>query len=62
MSNETKKVAIVGAGISGVVSGKHLLASGCSISIFERSAGYGGVWCVQSRRQSGSLDLIVQDI
>ena len=41
---EGKKVAIIGAGISGVVSGKHLLAAGLEISIYERSADFGGVW------------------
>ena len=50
MAPEIKKVAVVGAGISGVVSGKHLLAQGLDVTIFERSSGFGGVWLERLRR------------
>ena len=44
MAIHVSKVAIVGAGVSGVVAGKHLRAAGITVTIYERSAGYGGVW------------------
>ena len=42
-----KKVAIVGAGISGVVAGAHLGAAGVEFVVFERSGAAGGVWYVR---------------
>lgn len=45
MSEHTlKRVAIIGAGISGVVSAGHLLAAGLDVRVFERSKAAGGVW------------------
>jgi dimethylaniline monooxygenase (N-oxide forming) len=44
MSFKIEKVGIIGAGVSGVVSGKHLLAVGIEVTLFERSSGFGGVW------------------
>ena len=38
------RVAIVGAGISGVVAGAHLDAAGIDVTVFERSSEAGGVW------------------
>ncbi len=38
------KVAVVGAGISGVVAGAHLKAAGIDVTVFERSKEAGGVW------------------
>lgn len=42
-------VAVIGAGISGVVSAAHLLQWGLKVTIFERSADVGGVWHLDSR-------------
>lgn len=39
-----KRVAVIGAGISGVVSAGHLLAAGLDVTVFERSHAAGGVW------------------
>lgn len=39
-----KRVAVIGAGISGVVSAGHLLAAGLEVTVFERSQAAGGVW------------------
>ena len=44
MSFDFKRVAIIGAGVSDVVAGKHLRAVNVNITIYERSKGYGGVW------------------
>jgi len=38
------RVAVIGAGISGVVSAAHLLAAGLKVTVFERSQAAGGVW------------------
>lgn len=37
-------VAVIGAGISGVVSAGHLLAAGIEVAVFERNHAAGGVW------------------
>lgn len=37
-------VAVIGAGISGVVSAGHLLANGFKVTVFERGQAAGGVW------------------
>jgi ribulose 1,5-bisphosphate synthetase/thiazole synthase len=45
---KAKKVAVIGAGVSGLASAKHLKAAGLEIVIYERSSVSGGVWCVNS--------------
>jgi cation diffusion facilitator CzcD-associated flavoprotein CzcO len=40
----SNRVAVIGAGISGVVSAAHLLAAGLEVTVFERSQASGGVW------------------
>lgn len=39
-------VAIIGAGISGVVTAAHLSRRGANVTVFERAAEAGGVWYV----------------
>ncbi len=39
-----RAVAVIGAGISGVVSAAHLLGQGLDVTVFERSSAPGGVW------------------
>lgn len=46
------KIAIVGAGVSGLVTGKILAANGHAITIFEQRSGIGGVWA-RSRHYAG---------
>ncbi len=41
---EVKSVAIVGAGVAGLVTAKTLLAQGLSCTLFERESTLGGVW------------------
>jgi cation diffusion facilitator CzcD-associated flavoprotein CzcO len=41
-----RRVAVIGAGISGVVSAGHLLAAGLEVTVFERNQAAGGVWQV----------------
>jgi cation diffusion facilitator CzcD-associated flavoprotein CzcO len=42
--HKIRRVAVIGAGISGVVSAGHLLAAGLNVTVFERSQAAGGVW------------------
>jgi ACS family pantothenate transporter-like MFS transporter len=46
MTIPSKRVAVVGAGISGVVAAAHLRVEGIDVTVFERSSGAGGVWYV----------------
>jgi cation diffusion facilitator CzcD-associated flavoprotein CzcO len=41
------RVAVIGAGVSGLTSAKHLRAAGLEVVVYERSSVSGGVWCVQ---------------
>ncbi|KAF5861304.1 hypothetical protein ETB97_000420 [Aspergillus alliaceus] len=47
---QVHKVAVIGAGISGVVSAGHLLAAGFDVTVFERNQAAGGVWLYDERR------------
>lgn len=45
MSNsKSSRIAIIGAGISGVVTAAHLLREGLEVIVFERSSITGGIW------------------
>lgn len=44
-----KTVAVIGAGISGVVSAAHLIKEGFEVTIFERTGRIGGVWYYDER-------------
>jgi cation diffusion facilitator CzcD-associated flavoprotein CzcO len=41
-----QRVAVIGAGISGIVTAAHLLAAGIEVTVYERNAAAGGVWYV----------------
>ncbi|MCJ1401790.1 hypothetical protein MMC11_005007 [Xylographa trunciseda] len=49
MYDKIQSVAVIGAGISGVVSSIHLKAAGLDVTVFERSATAGGVWVYDER-------------
>lgn len=38
----TDRVAVVGAGLAGLVAGSRLVAGGCAVTVFEKSRGLGG--------------------
>ena len=42
----SKRIAVIGAGISGVVTAAHLKSEGLNVIVFERSSVAGGVWYV----------------
>ncbi|KFA80034.1 hypothetical protein S40288_01841 [Stachybotrys chartarum IBT 40288] len=44
MSGNIQTVAIIGAGLSGVVSAAHLLRAGMDVTVFERGDNVGGAW------------------
>ncbi|OAL46803.1 dimethylaniline monooxygenase [Pyrenochaeta sp. DS3sAY3a] len=50
MSTRPKSTAVIGAGISGVVTAAHLIREGLDVTVFERSSTAGGIWC---RRANG---------
>ncbi|MCJ1379607.1 hypothetical protein MMC17_002709 [Xylographa soralifera] len=50
MCNRVQSVAVIGAGISGVLSAIHLTAAGLDVTVFERSANAGGVWVYDERQ------------
>ncbi|KFY03890.1 hypothetical protein O988_01151 [Pseudogymnoascus sp. VKM F-3808] len=45
-----ERVAIIGAGVSGVVSAKNLGAAGLQVKVFERSSTLGGIWNYDERQ------------
>ncbi|KAL9041084.1 MAG: hypothetical protein Q9214_004233 [Letrouitia sp. 1 TL-2023] len=47
--SQIEHVAIIGAGISGIVSAKHLKAAGIQVTVYERSGTAGGIWCYDER-------------
>jgi cation diffusion facilitator CzcD-associated flavoprotein CzcO len=44
MSFDCKRVAVIGAGISGVVAAAHLKREDIEVTVFERSSAAGGIW------------------
>ncbi|KAI5924147.1 hypothetical protein F4810DRAFT_146400 [Camillea tinctor] len=48
-SGAIKDVAVIGAGISGVVSAAHLIQEGFNVTVFERTGVIGGVWHFDAR-------------
>lgn len=44
----SKKIAIIGAGASGICAGKYLLEAGFDVTIFEIGTQIGGLWCYQN--------------
>src|SRR3954452_23358783 len=43
------RIAIVGAGPSGIVAAKYALEAGFDVTVFEASGGLGGQWCTTAR-------------
>lgn len=43
------RVAVIGAGVSGICSGAHLLKQGANVTVFERSSVSSGVWHYDTR-------------
>ena len=44
MKVHAKRVAVVGAGTSGISAAGHLLAAGLDVTVFERGQVAGGIW------------------
>ena len=42
------RVAVIGAGVSGVAAGIHLKRAGLDVTVYERNARAGGIWYVSS--------------
>lgn len=41
----TKKIAVIGAGASGICAAKHFIESGLEVTVFEIGTKLGGLWC-----------------
>lgn len=50
MGDPNRHVAVIGAGISGVVAAAHLIREGIKVTVFERSSAAGGVWLYDERQ------------
>ncbi|KAF3045965.1 hypothetical protein E8E12_009293 [Didymella heteroderae] len=50
MAYSSKSVAVIGAGISGVVTAAHLKNEGLDVTVFERSSAAGGIWFYDERK------------
>lgn len=51
---KAQRVAVIGAGVSGLAAAKHLKAAGIQdIVVYERSASSGGVWYVGAQAAVG---------
>ncbi|PKY01124.1 FAD/NAD(P)-binding domain-containing protein [Aspergillus campestris IBT 28561] len=48
--HQIRRVAVIGAGISGVVTAAHLLSAGLEVTVFERNQAAGGVWLYDKRK------------
>jgi cation diffusion facilitator CzcD-associated flavoprotein CzcO len=46
MIERNRRVAVIGAGVSGVTTAAHLKAEGLDVTVFERAPVAGGVWLV----------------
>ncbi len=46
MIERVRRVAVIGAGVSGVTTAVHLQAEGLNVTVFERAPVAGGVWSV----------------
>lgn len=44
MARQIERVAVIGAGVSGVSATAHLKAAGLNVTLFERTSTSGGVW------------------
>ncbi|KAN0104762.1 FAD/NAD(P)-binding domain containing protein [Hyaloscypha variabilis] len=50
MGSHQKSIAVIGAGVSGVTSAKHLMEVGIEVVVFERSRQAGGNWVYDERK------------
>ncbi|MCJ1308192.1 hypothetical protein MMC25_001844 [Agyrium rufum] len=50
MERDIRHVAVIGAGISGVLTALHLISVGIQVTVYERSSEAGGVWLYDQRR------------
>jgi len=56
MGSHQKRVAVIGAGVSGIVSAKHLKEFGLEVVVFERSRQAGGNWLVSHPGDEGKCE------
>lgn len=54
---QSKSVAVIGAGAAGLIAGKELVELGHRVDIFEQSSGLGGVWNYTEETEDDQLGL-----
>ncbi len=54
MVERPRRVAVIGAGVSGVTTAAHLNAEGLDVTVFERAPVAGGVWSVYTSQTYGT--------
>lgn len=57
--SKVKRVAVIGAGISGVTTAAHLKNAGIEVTVFERNRASGGSWLVNFQQVLQTLKLTV---
>ncbi|KAI8933089.1 hypothetical protein NX059_009732 [Plenodomus lindquistii] len=50
MPSATKRIAVIGAGISGVATAAHLKKENLDVTVYERSSAAGGIWLYDERK------------
>ncbi|XP_019244938.1 PREDICTED: flavin-containing monooxygenase FMO GS-OX5-like isoform X2 [Nicotiana attenuata] len=54
---ESRKVAVIGAGVAGLVTARELQRSGHKVTVFEKSAQLGGTWAYNPKTETDPLGL-----
>lgn len=54
---ESRKVAVIGAGVAGLVTARELQRSGLKVTVFEKSAQLGGTWAYNPKIETDPLGL-----
>jgi heterodisulfide reductase subunit A-like polyferredoxin len=60
-SNPLGRIAIIGAGITGVSTAAHFLAHGFEVIIFEQSENIGGIWSRVNRYVASILTIPISE-
>lgn len=53
-----RRVAVIGAGVSGVAAAIHLKRAGLEVTVYERNARAGGIWCEIGAEMYGNTFII----
>jgi len=54
-SRKPGRVAVIGAGVSGICTAAHLQNEGLDVTVFERSKAAGGIWYALNNTMFGNV-------